>query len=413
MAATEQSFQPIYKGRDFYVPAFDIKIKGVDLPKETARDVLEVRYSDSIDKIDTFELTINNWDAQKLDFKYTGSRIHEKDPPCSENDPRCELFEPEKVIELWMGYFKPTDAANRDKDKSEPLRLMLAGKISTIAPSFPAGGQPTLKVSGQSVLSKLITKQTTFPYGPKIKPSDIALKIGQRGNLKVDDFQVEVKVDPTAKGQETELDYMLQENQYDILFLLQLAHRFGYDLFLRDESKDGKPKLSLYFGPPSRDPSVPYTLEWGRSLIQFQPTLTTAKQVSEVTVRGWDAMKKKKIDVTVTRDQLDKRPLKDKKKLKRIEDGFKERKEIIVDKPFRDAKEAKAYAEDRLARLTRSMVTAHGSTLGTPDLRAGSRIEVKGLGCTFDGSYFLKSTTHSIGAGGYITDFDARLEEPN
>jgi phage protein D len=405
--AAKPDFQPIYEGRDFYVPAFDIKVKGTDLPKETARDVLEVKYIDSIDKIDTFEMTINNWDAGNLDFKYTGSKSGKDDKG------RSKFFQPGQVIEVWMGYFKPIAPASENKDKPEPLRLMLAGTINTISPTFPAGGQPTLKVGGQSVLSKLSKQQQTFAYGPKIKPSDIALKVGQRGNLKIEGFKVEVKIDETARGKEPELEYMLQDNQFDIVFLLQLGHRFGYDVFLKDETKGKKTKQSLFFGPPSTESNVPYTLEWGRSLIQFQPTLTTTRQVNEVEVRGWDALKKKEIKVKITRAQLEARPLRDKKELKEIEDGFKEKKEIIVDKPFRDAKEAEAYARDRLTRLARDMVTARGTTLGTADLRAGSRIEIKGLGRTFDGNYFIKSTTHTIGAGGYITDFDARLEEAN
>lgn len=117
--------------------------------------------------------------------------------------------------------------------------------------------------------------------------------------------------------------------------------------------------------------------------------------------------------MTVKRADLDTRPLKDKKKLQELEEGFKEKKEIIVDRPFRNEKEAKAYAKDRLQRLTRDMVIAHGTTLGTPDLRAGSRVEIKGFGATFDGNYSIKATTHTIGSGGYLTDFDARLEEEN
>ncbi len=403
----DANFQPIYKGRDFYVPAFDIKIKGMDLPKETARDVLEVKYTDSIDQYDRFEMTVNNWDARNLDFKYTGRKDGKDDQG------RSKIFQPGQVIEVWMGYFKPIAPAQEKKDKPEPLRLMMAGKINSISPAFPAAGQPTLKVSGQSILSQLSKKQETFSYGPDIKPSDIAEKVGSRGNLKLDGFKVDVKVKDEAKAKEPILEYTLQDNQYDIFFLLQLAHRFGYDVFLEDESKDKKVKQSLYFGPPSADSRIPYTLEWGRSLVQFQPTLTTTRQVNEVTVRGWDAMKKKKIEVKVTRADLDKRPLKDKKKLKEIEDGFKERKEIIVDRPFRNQQEAKTYAEDRLKRLSRDMVTATGTTLGTPDLRAGSRIEIKGFGTTFDGNYFIKGTTHTIGSGGYLTNFDARLEENN
>src|SRR5438045_4161610 len=98
-------FAPIYKGRDFYVPAFDIKIEGLDIPSR--KDVIDVHYTDSIDQIDSFEITVNNWDAQKRDFKYTGS----KKGVARDND-QSTLFDPGQKIELSMGYIKPPTAAN-------------------------------------------------------------------------------------------------------------------------------------------------------------------------------------------------------------------------------------------------------------------------------------------------------------
>ena len=62
------AFQQIYKGRDFWVPAFDVKIRAKELPSVSNKDIVAVRYSDSIDQIDSFELTVNNWDADKRDF---------------------------------------------------------------------------------------------------------------------------------------------------------------------------------------------------------------------------------------------------------------------------------------------------------------------------------------------------------
>jgi hypothetical protein len=36
-------------------------------------------------------------------------------------------------------------------------------------------------------------------------------------------------------------------------------------------------------------------------------------------------------------------------------------------------------------------------------------VEIKGLG-RFDGTYLVTATTHTIGDGGYTTDFSARME---
>ena len=61
----------IYReGEDFYVPNFEVKIEGHDLRDDIVRDVIQVTYKDNVKEIDSFELTINNWDAQEGKLKY-------------------------------------------------------------------------------------------------------------------------------------------------------------------------------------------------------------------------------------------------------------------------------------------------------------------------------------------------------
>jgi len=396
MSESKPIFKPIYEGRDFYVPAFDLKIEGQDISAEAAKDVIDVRYSGLINNIDEFDLTVNNWDAERLDFKYTG-------PKEGGEDERSEIFTPGQVIELRMGYFH----------QSQQMPLMLVGKIAKLTPSFPAAGAPTLKVSGQSVLSELSTEQKSYPYKSGLTASEIAVKVGERGNLKFKNMKLEVKTDSTAKAKEPPLEHVLQYEQFDIVFLLQLAHRHGYDVLLKYEKEGNKDKPYLFFGPRTSDEQVSYILEWGKSLIQFQPSLTTSNQVNKVTVRGWDASKGKVIEKTIERSELDTRPLRNKKKLETLVKGFQENKEIVVNKPFHNKGAAEAYAKALLKGIVGAMVTGHGSTVGTPDLRAGSRIEIKKLGDIFSGIYTVTSTTHTINAGGYLTEFEAQLEEKN
>src|SRR5438552_17905802 len=113
---------PIYKNRDLYVPAFDVKIRGNDIPRESLSDIAAVTYNDGIDAIDTFTLTVNNWDAAAWDFKYTGSTR-----PQGKEDPRNKLFDPGQTIELRMGYRTPASA---DDQEAPAMRLMLAGIIT-------------------------------------------------------------------------------------------------------------------------------------------------------------------------------------------------------------------------------------------------------------------------------------------
>ncbi|MEH2316522.1 phage late control D family protein [Nostoc sp.] len=413
-------FVPTYKNRDFYVPAYEIKINRQDLPSFVARDVMEVRYTDDVEKIDTFEITVNNWDAKNLDFKYTGSK---KGQDAGEDAARSTLFDPGQEIEIWMGYFKPTP------DNPTPQRMMLAGIITSLTPNFPASGSPTLKVSGQNIMRDFMRKQETHDYikqgDYKNRDSDIAEKIGKANKLKYNNRPVPIVINCGARNQEPPNEHVSQKNQYDILFLMQLARRNSYDLVFITKDEDSRLRNStgcpgklpdppfLYFGPSTNLARVSYLLEWGKSLIDFQPTLKTTKQVAEVTVQGWNALTKKPIKVTVKRSELDTRPQKDPQRMKKLEEGFKERRDVVVDKPFRDEKEAKQYARSLLTENSKNMVTGRGSTVGLPDLRAGSFIKIQGLGLTFDGRYFVKSTTHTINTSGYITTFDARLEEEN
>ena len=439
------TFVPIYQGRDFYVPDFDILIGGKEISATERANVIDVRYRDSINNIDSFDITVNNWDAKEQDFKYTGSRHIEPEKKSQSSETqngkpnesqnanqkklRSHLFDPGQIIELRMGY-RPSNPANAGtqpsnsarqnstkKNKFQPLQLMLVGVITSLTPNFPASGKPTLKISAQNILRKLISKQRTYIYesknGQGLTDSEIAKQVIDHGDLKLNNVKVKLQFDKTERTKEPKYEHVIQDNQYDILFLIQRAHLNGYFLKLIYKQEGNKKQPYLWFAPSSSKMPPSYSLKWGESLIQFQPKLTIANQVSQLTVRGWDPIRKKEIKVTASRKQLKTRGIRDKNLMDKIEQGFREREEIIVDKPFRNAQEAKRYAEALLKSNAQDFITARGSTLGIPDLRAGSMIEIQGVGPTFGGRYFLKATTHTISANGYTTDFEVRKEEKN
>jgi phage protein D len=60
----------------------------------------------------------------------------------------------------------------------------------------------------------------------------------------------------------------------------------------------------------------------------------------------------------------------------------------------------------------KQMVTADGTTIGLPELRAGSVVEIGSLGSRLNGRYFVEKTTHSFSDAGYTTKFTARRESP-
>jgi phage protein D len=354
--------QPIATGQDFYVPAFEIRPPGRPLPKDVLHDVISVTYTDDLTQIDKFEIVVNNWDAATRTFKYSNGTT----------------FLPGQRLELWMGY--------RGQD---PLRRIATGEITLLRPAFPSAGQPTLTVSVLNVLHRFRTKQVTETYVDQTD-SQIAKRIGGRLGVRVH----------TQPLQEKSYPYLVQDNQYDIVFLFERAHRIGYDLWV-EQDQSGEPVL--HFEPSDNLRKVTYELAWGKSLVEFQPTLTTARQVGTVTVRAWDRRNKKMITATAKRGELGS------KDDQGLEQAFGER-EDITSVVVADQGEAERIARDRLRDIAHEMIKATGSTVGLPDLRAGRVVRISGLGARFDGGYFLTGTRHSFSDAGYTTSFDCRKE---
>jgi phage protein D len=124
-------------------------------------------------------------------------------------------------------------------------------------------------------------------------------------------------------------------------------------------------------------------------------------------VRGWDPKKKKPIVKTATRADLKDQKIVDPNMLGVNDPQVAQ--EVTVDRPIASEKEAKKYAIDILRQKATELITAKGKTIGVPDLRAGVKVQIKGFG-RFSGTYVITDTTHTIGDGGYTTDFGARME---
>ena len=399
---TQQAAIPIYQQgngtQTFYVPAFEIKMPGHGFPRDVLRDVMQVTYQDNIDQMDYVELTINNWDDVAQRFKYVGLDDKDLKPKYR------KLFYPDQQLEVRMGYQQPLIGSN------DPalLKLMMVGKIKTLEQDFPNAGSPTLHVRAYNILDSFKKQQHTYTWEDK-RDSDIAVDLGKHPvSNDSPGLGIEVRIDKEAASKEPQEPFVFMHNQFDILFLLERARRHGYSVYLDEELKNGKINRFLFFGPSNRDAFVTYKLEWGKSLIQFHPTLTTANQVTQVTVSSTDRHTKSTIEETAkwgdegVKINLDLVDI-----VKAAMDG---RTEKVVDRPVYTTQQARAMARDQLLGHLKDMLKASGSTVGLPELRAGRTMQIEGLGKYFSGTYFVTDTTHTIGTDGYRTTFNARRE---
>jgi uncharacterized protein len=358
---------------DFYVPAFEVRIRGRLLDRTVINDVISLEYTDDLQAIDRFSMTVNNWDAARRAFKYSDA----------------DLFLPKAEVEIDLGY-RPAD-----------MHRVITGQITDMQVSFPAAGQSVLTLSGLNKLDELRNEQRSQVF-ENMTDSAIARQI-------VSALDLDLRTDPAAEAREEEHAFVFQHNQYDLLFLKDRARRNGYELVV-EETSGGEPRL--YFGPSDTIAERPvYQLTYGRTLIDFSPQLSTARQVGVVRVQAWDRRSKAPITAEARRSDLRTRGIGSSGQSPSLDGSLGNRIEVIADHPVRSQREAEILARETLEKTAKEMVKGSGTVVGLPKLRAGGVVVLDGLGTRFSGRYFLTKTVHSIGDAGYTTKFDCRLEE--
>jgi phage protein D len=394
---------PIYSsGETFLVPAFRLELDSntceeqdprySPLPPEVTADVISIAFTDSVDRFDSCRLTVNNWDAALARYRH--------EPPAP---PGTRPFLPGHKVKLAMGY----------RDRPDDIREMFQGEITGVAGTYEDGA-PTLAVTLLDRLHTLRRRQHTQTWTDK-KDSDIAREIGD-ARPSVRRPGIGIHIETPNSGDERPEEFVSMNGEYDIVFLLNRARRHGYDLVLERDAS-GSPQLR--FGRPARE--VTYRLEWGKSLISFMPKLDTTNVPAAVKFRGWNRRTDEAIDKEVTWQQVVDSA--DRERVQALSGAFHQRPTSHT-RPVHTPDEAEWRARQTMDRALRNMVTASCETVGLPDLRAGRKVEITGLEqrvgaqapgspwSLFEGTYFITSSTHTMGAEGYRTRFEARREGP-
>jgi phage protein D len=385
----------------FRVPRYEIAIDGTSLSHAVLRDVMRVTYHDSVQELDGFELVLGNWDTASRTFKYVGAETAEDIDGSGPRAQLVRLFEPcGQRVELRLGYL-------------DSLQLMLTGSVTTLEPRF-TGAAAALTVRGLNVMHELRRKQYTWAW-ERQRDSEIALDLGGKrdpdsGNKR---FPLPIVVDSDARQREPVLPYVAQQNQYDIDFLATRALERGYVVFVQEADPARNLPRRLWFGPssgggPEALSPVTYELVWGKGLMEFHPTLTTANQVRSVTVHGWNRRTRKEVQAKV---DLDDPELNRNKDLHHLLQRCDPREDVVVARPAQTEEDARRHAVAELIKRQRTMVRARASCVGLPDLRAGRLVRILGLGARFSGTYFITETTHVLDENGYLTQFSCYRED--
>ncbi|HVS06196.1 MAG TPA: VgrG-related protein [Candidatus Dormibacteraeota bacterium] len=271
---------------------------------------------------------------------------------------------------------------------------LIKGEVTGFEAEYGASRLRTV-LRGYDMSHRLHRGRRTETY-KNVTDSDIARTVASRANLTIG------KIDSTSGTH----DHVSQANQSDWDFLKSRAREIGFELAMEDGKFNFRQPIQASGAPQSgtyQSHSDPLQLVFGEDLIEFRPRVTSAEQIKDVKVRGWDPVQKQAVigsanSGTVATDSLQDDPSK-------LANKFGGATFTAVNRPLTQQAEVDGAAASIAESISSAFAEADGLANGNPKLKAGTTISVGVVGDEFSGKYTLTSARHIFGEQGYRTHF--------
>ncbi|MDD3023758.1 MAG: contractile injection system protein, VgrG/Pvc8 family [Syntrophomonadaceae bacterium] len=335
---------------EFYSPDYKVLIEGTDI-KMDGVIISSITLENSVEKADSCNMVI------EYDFNmYTSfGKLHEN-------------LVIGKELQIDLGY-------------TDDLETLFQGLITGVRIEISDNLEARAIVSGLDKSFKLM-KNVNSRSLMKKKYSEIAQTIAGENGLSA-------TVDDTG----TVHDYVEQAGISDYQFLCGLAEKSGSEFFVSGSK--------LYFRKLPDGGSASVTLKLGHNLLSINLETDLAEQIAGVVVTGWDRRKKEMVKGESSPPTLIGSGKSGVAFLSDIQVSSKvvENYHAFID----SADKAKKVADFRMQSTSLKLVRGNATCIGTTELKAGTYVELEGLGSRFDMIYYVRSTTHTIDETGYIT----------
>ena len=278
-----------------------------------------------------------------------------------------------------------------------PETPLVKGDVVSIDCDYsPAGAEVIVRGYGSSHRLHRGRRTRTFL---NVTDTEIVKRVAQEAGIELGD------VEPTSEV----YDHVAQPNISDWEFISGRAARIGYEVWLtEDKLCFGKPR-SAAEAPEAADESAdsessdPRQLVFARNLREFRGRLSAAEQVGEVEVRAWDTTRKEPITASAPAATVSAElELSDPDTMAGF---FGDPAFVAVRRPMRTAALADAVAKALAERIGSAFAEAEGVARGHPELRAGTAVNISGVGEDFSGKYVLSHVRHVLDREGYQTHF--------
>jgi phage protein D len=248
------------------------------------------------------------------------------------------------------------------------------GKIMGLEGNFPEGQSPEISVLAEDRFQDLRMTRRTRTF-TDVSDADVIKQIATDHGL-----TPEVDVPgPTYK-------VLAQVNQSDLAFIRDRARSVDAEVWMSDKTLHAK----AHTGRNGDKLQMTY----GNQLREFNVLADLAMQRTSVAVNGWNISNKAAMQFEATDSAISSELNGDTSGVSILQTALGERKEALAHTIPLNDQEAQHEAEAFFRMSARRFVVGHGVAETNKSLRAGSQLDLQGLGPLFNGKYYVAEVKH-------------------
>jgi len=248
------------------------------------------------------------------------------------------------------------------------------GKIMGLEGNFPEGQSPEISVLAEDRFQDLRMTRRTRTFAD-VSDADVIKQIAT-------DHGLTPAVDvpgPTYK-------VLAQVNQSDLAFIRDRARSIDAEVWMSDKTLHAK----AHTGRNGDKLQMTY----GNQLREFNVLADLAMQRTSVAVNGWNISNKAAMQFEATDSAISSELNGDTSGVSILQSALGQRKEALAHTIPLNDQEAQHEAEAFFRMSARRFVVGHGTAETNKSLRAGSQLDLQGLGPLFNGKYYVAEVKH-------------------
>jgi phage protein D len=310
-------------------------------------------------------------------------------------------------INVQFGY--AIGARNRDSEETQEA-LMIRARVTDMTFTFPNAGGTKIILNVEDAISLLKTTAQEDRRYDNMNEIDMVREVLTRSHSGL----------TLANGPRENLSSTLRRVTHRkgtsyYQFITQLAGRLDYEVWVDIDEPD-----VLHF-EKARSLTLDNCLDlvWGRDLLEFKPKFKGWDIYTHATSGGSHPTRRQALREIVNASEIDSDlhtvpggdvPISaiEAHRMYFSREGAEDGNPKSIDTRNLDSDRIRLKATAELRRSAREFLTAEASLIGTPKLRPGIHVNIKGLYAPFDGIYYVTQSTHTIDSAGYRTRIKLR-----